>query len=166
MHNEELRLSPRYWSAKDIDLLKSELQKGSKLKQIAYLLKRSESAVGKFAARHGLSKFHRKQKHSSEISEYSTKVKRKLQYNISKITYNTTSCFYGEFVNFETVIKYLQSKSYIISCEVPKIFKTFYPNSSYLLNGQPVSKIKLLLLANNLRLEDKKDVFKIYDTIW
>ena len=64
-------------------------------------------------------------------------------------------------VDFREVIKYLKSKNYKISNIIPDNMRILYPNSQYILNGYPVSKAKLLILANKLREEENKPCFKI-----
>ena len=153
---QEINQSKRPWTNDDVNFLKTELQKNSRIKYIACELQRSQTAVSKFIARHGLSsRRHAKRCNVNELNKFTTKIKHRTRKNeiYPKITQS-------EFVNFETILNYLKSKSYIISNEIPISVKSFYPNSHYLLDGQPISKTQMLILANKHRQEECQDVFK------
>ena len=183
------------WKQKEIDFLKNEFKKGTKIKIIAAMLGKSETAVNKFLTRCGI----RPKRHSNNIlienifdlmpsnlnnkyikdtqmylktiqndanaQQFITENKPHNLVNNKKREYNNTNprwtVLLNDIVDFEEVINYLKSKNYKISNIVSENIKLFYPNSEYMLNGHPVSKTKLLILANKLRNEENKALFKL-----
>lgn len=145
------------WTESEISFLKNELQKGSRIKYISYELNRSQTAVSKFIARHGLSR----RKNQYSINSLSNLlISPKIKYCRTEHNEIYPKLVIDEFVNFDTILNYLKSKSYKISSKVPNSLKSFYPNSTYLLNGTPISKTQMLILANKHRQEEYEDVFK------
>lgn len=143
------------WKQDEIDLLKKEFKNGTQIKIIAYKLGKTETAVNKFLTRCGIRPRYR-----------NNRINYRYQSNItSKQSSNNNSAkwlnLFNNIVDFKEVIQYLKSKNYKISSIISENMKLFYPNSQYLLNGQPVSKTKLLILANKLREEENKDAFKL-----
>ncbi len=187
------------WKQNEIDLLKKEFNKGTKIKIIAAMLGKTETAVNKFLTRCGIrptrsnknitahlinTNLHNKymcNSHSNTpIYSKSLVPNTNLQQftntinnnnlvnnssNIKKRRYNSTNLRWtillNDIVDFKEVINYLKSKNYKISNTVHKDIKLLYPNSEYILNGHPVSKTKLLILANKLRKEENKDLFRL-----
>lgn len=143
------------WNQNEIDLLKEEFKNGTRIKIIASKLGKTETAVNKFLTRCGI-----RPKYRIISSNHKCKL------NINKIhTCNNTSAkwlsLFNNVVDFKDVIKYLKSKGYKISNIVTDSIKLFYPNSEYVLDGRPVSKTKLLILANKLREAENKKTFKL-----
>ena len=179
------------WKQKEIDFLKNEFKKGTKIKIIAAMLGKSETAVNKFLTRCGI----RPKRHSNNILienicdliqntlnnndiQDNHMYLQKIQNNINtqqfvaenkannkKREYNSSNprwtILLNDIVDFKEVINYLKSKNYKISNIISENIKLFYPNSEYMLNGHPVSKTKLLILANKLREEENKNFFKL-----
>ena len=146
----------RKWTQNEIDFLKKEFKNGTKIKLIASKLGKTETAVNKFLTRCGI----RPKMKTISRNKYMSNndIKRHAK---SSTTYPGWIGLLNDFVDFTEVIKYLRSKNYNISSIVPDNMKLFYPNSQYMLNGQPVSKAKLLILANKLRENEHKNSFKL-----
>lgn len=186
------------WNQNEIDFLKIEFTKGTKIKIIAAMLGKTETAVNKFLTRCGIrptrhnknvyNLLHNKYncKNDNNIAIYANKfgshgdTNTNLQQltneikahnlvnnssNIKKRHYNSSNprwtILLNDIVDFKEVINYLKSKNYKVSTIMHKNIKLFYPNSEYILNGYPVSKTKLLILANKLREEENKNCFKL-----
>ena len=134
----------RKWTQKEIDFLKKEFENGTQIKIIASKIGKSETAVNKFLTRYGI----------RPRKRYNTKcnIKRSIQSNIDNLRWLSVI---NDVVDFTEVIKYLKSKGYKISNVASD------SNIQYLLNYYPVSKIKLLILANKLREEENKTCFKV-----
>ena len=151
----------KHWSAADIAFLRAELKKGTRVKHIAACLNRSQTAVSKFAARHGF-QTRRYTRRSGLERLYSAKIKRR-PFKILPPMPIINKC---DFVGFETILKYLLEKRHKISSKIPENIKLFYPDAKYLLDGQPVTRVKLLLLANKHRQDDGRDEFKVCEPLW
>lgn len=142
----------RKWTKNEIELLKQEFKSGTQIKIIASKFGKSETAVNKILTRYGIRP---RKRHSIK---YNSKVHKSTNYNIAKSRWLN---ILNDMVDFREVIKYLKSKNYKISNIIPDSMKILYPNSQYILNGYPVSKAKLLILANKLREEENKTCFKM-----
>lgn len=149
------------WKKDEIDLLKKEFKNGTQIKVIANKLGKTETAVNKFLTRCGIRPRYRNNRINyryKDIINYQSNI-------VKKQTINNNSAKWlnllNNIVDFKEVIQYLKSKNYKISNIVSENLKLFYPNSQYMLNGQPVSKMKLLILANKLREEENEKTFKL-----
>ncbi len=144
------------WTKSEVDFLKKEFKNGTKIKLIASKLGKTETAVNKFLTRCGI----RPKTKTISRNKYmlSNDIKRHVK---NSTTYPGWISLLNDFVDFNEVIRYLRGKNYNISSIVPEHMKLIYPNSQYMLNGQPVSKSKLLILANKLRENENKNSFKL-----
>ena len=153
--NKKSNCIKKKWNQSEIELLKEEFNNGTKIKIIASKLGKTETAVNKFLTRCGIRPKYR---------IISSNHKCKLNINRIHIGTNTSAkwlSLFNNVVDFEYIIKYLKSKGYKISNIVTDNIKLFYPNSEYILDGRPVSKTKLLILANKLRESENKKAFKL-----
>ena len=155
-------LIKRKWQKDEIDLLKKEFKNGTQIKIIANKLGKTETAVNKFLTRCGIRPRYRNNRinyrYKSNIINYQSNIIKKQPSNNNSAKWVN---LFNNIVDFKEVIKYLKSKNYKISNIISENIKLIYPNSQYMLNGQPVSKMKLLILANKLREEENKNAFKL-----
>ena len=148
------------WTQNEIDLLTKEFKNGTKIKLIASKLGKTETAVNKFLTRCGIRPKTKTLSRNNYLlnNEHDNNTTKDIQSNITSPGWIR---LLNDFVDFQEVIKYLKSKNYNISDIIPENIKMFYPNSKYMLNGKPVSKAQLLIVANKLRKEENKNIFKI-----
>ena len=148
------------WTQNEINLLKKEFKNGTKIKVIASMLGRTETAVNKFLTRYGI-----RQKHNRITITHNNNPNK----HVKKRVYNATNLRWisllNDVVDFKEIINYLKSKNHKISNIVSENIKMFYPNSQYMLDGKPASKTKLLILANKLREQEHKKIFKVESII-
>lgn len=123
------------WEASDLRLLKSEFGNGTRLKVIARMLGRTETAINKALTRNG-------------IRVSNTKHRKTYLYKYC----NSKERIY--IVNLNTVIDYLKSKRYRIT-RLVQYSKTL----TYRVNNVAVSNTKLLIIANKHRLEEGLPIF-------
>ena len=151
--------SKNYWKNEEIEKLKKDFLSGKKIKNIAFELGRSHTAVNKYISRLGL----RKKRTTKNISPSKIAVKKKdfsLSEHIRRKVYNNE-----QIVDFSKVILYMRLLGYKVS-KNNSFQSTFYTDEEYTLNNKPISKIKLLLLANRLRSEENLPIFKTSELEW
>lgn len=152
--NESKKVKSRkLWTDKEIDILKTEFANKTKLKLIALKLGRTTTAINKFLSRSGI----RPQKARTYIIHTTPK------FTTHRIVIEPSLiATFRNFVDFSKIISYLISKNYKISQLKITSLKMFCPKAEYLLDGKPVSKLQLVILANKLRAEENKNLFRVF----
>jgi hypothetical protein len=139
----------RIWTPDEVEKARIYFLDGKRLKTIANELGRSVTAVNKLLSRAGI-----RPKNSPR-----RKTKQKLK-EIVPIVRKIWDPIERNHDDFRDVIFYIRKKGYNLG--VNNLFqKIFFENAEYVLNGKPISKIKLLLFANKLRIEEKQPIFNI-----
>jgi lambda repressor-like predicted transcriptional regulator len=150
---------PQQWTSDEIAKLKLKFAEGKRLKAIANEIGRSETAVNKFLTRSGIRK-----KYKRNSRSYQT-CKRKKILKISKNIFRRACDACEQQSDTTEVIAYLKAKGYTI-------FKQSIENSddkdthSYVLDGKPASEMKLLLVANRMRVDERLPIFFVQRLIW
>ena len=146
-------MKSRVWTKEEIDILRAGFNKGKIVKILANEVGRSATAVNKFLSRSGIRT--RRWKITNHKSK-SLKRNGSLVLNRSKTLQNNAK--------FTDILSYLRQKGYSI------VRSDFNPNhfadSKYLVNNKPYSELKMLLLANKIRVEEHKSIFKIPELMW
>ena len=151
----------RIWTCSEIDLLKREFNNGTRIKLIAAKLGRSETAVNKILSRTGIRP--QKLRVTKNKNNYKAEVNRAGIPSREDIPIIKLNKIFNDYVDFEEVLRYLKSKRHKITKIISDTTKIFYPTAEYILNGQPVSKAKLLIFANKIRTEENAREFKVLD---
>ncbi|MDR1391561.1 MAG: hypothetical protein LBI95_04365 [Holosporales bacterium] len=144
-------MKKKNWTRKEINILKSGFVAGKLVKILALEIGRSTTAVNKFLSRSGIRtrrwSIHKKPLGSSEIFEVT-------QRNLAK-GYNSEI-----EVGLEEVVHYLRMRGLRI-LENKIDCNLSHENDKYMLKDIPISDVKLLLLANRLRLEKGEPIFSV-----
>lgn len=150
------------WKPEDVAKLRVDYAAGKRIKTIASELGRTASAVNKTLTR--LSIMRRSPRRVFSAKKYISLVPYydKQKEDITKIS-NTQKA-----VSFVTVAKYLQSKGFTISKFSDPIIENCYKNEEevFKVGNIPMTKMKVLLLANKIRLEEKEPIFSSKDITW
>lgn len=146
------------WTLKDFEEVKIGFEKGSRIKEIAIKLGRSETAVNKFLTRSGI-----RPKLKTYIISQKKKNNIMCQSIIRKKTKKEKYFEKYTFV-FDEVVEYIKSKGYCVEKNYCK--NIFYEESQYLVNGRPTSALKFLLLANRLKIEERANIFMLPEIMW
>ena len=141
------RKRPDSWTIEEFEAVRDGFLKGKRIKVIADELGRTLSAVNKFLTRSGIRK----------KTEIVRTCKKKCGFPSKPDVVRYKENKDSRAACFSEVILYLKSKGYLVIKDNYK--NMFYTDAEYRLNNKPISKIKLLLLANRLRTEDKKPIF-------
>jgi hypothetical protein len=148
----------KYWTHKEIEMLKTGFRNGKRIKILACEIGRSVTAVNKFLSRAGI-----RNKRGS-ITVHEEKKGKKRVFEISRATLNKIYC--NEFqTDFFEVVRYLKAAGHRIT-KNKSHDDVFYHCEEYTLNGKPTSKMKLLLLANRIRTEKRQPIFSVSSLIW
>ncbi len=153
-------LMKNYWSTAEIEKLKTNYAAGKRIKIIAHELGRTPSAVNKTITRLGITRRFKK----ITIRRLTT-----LQYRTNSIQNKTAPAKVDKKnVTFATITKYLQSKGFNISkYHSPTNFNVFDINEEiFKVGNTPMTKMKVLLFANKIRLEEKQPIFSSKDITW
>lgn len=142
----------KLWTDKEIDVLKNEFANKTKLKLIALKLGRTTTAINKFLSRSGI------RPHKARI--YTIHTVPKLTQRV--VLEPSLVATFKNFVDFSKVVSYLISKNYKISQLKVSTLKIICPRAEYLLDGKPVSKLQLVILANKLRAEENQNLFRVF----
>ena len=152
-------MKSKIWTSEEIEVIKSAFIAGKLVKTIADEVGRSATAVNKFLSRSGI----RKRRWSIEKNMNIPSKKQKI-FEVSKNTLN--KIYTNELqVDFKDVVTYLRNNGYLIM-KNNSAQRIFYSDANYLINNKPLSDIKILLLANRLRTEQRQPIFSVSDLIW
>ncbi len=143
------------WTDEEIDTIKSGFLAGKLVKIIADEVGRSPTAVNKFLSRSGI----RQRRWTIDKQAKARKVE---EFEVSRETLNKV---YSDRIisNFHDVLEYLKENGISISKNNKKAFA---PMDDYAINDKPVSRVKLLLIANRLRRENHLPVFAVPSLTW
>lgn len=141
----------KLWTDKEIEILKNEFSNKTKLKIIALKLGRTTTAINKFLSRSGIRPKKMRTYTIHPVPRYVPRI----------IIEPSLAATFKNCVGFPKIISYLTSKNYKIFPLKVNTFRMFCPNADYLLDGKPVSKLQLIILANKLRAEEKQNLFKV-----
>lgn len=150
-----------YWTMEEISRLKAEYAAGKRLKTIASELGRSLSAVNKAVTRLAINR--RNPRVFSDKKNIKLTIYRNKRQNIISKNINTQNT-----VSFVTITRYLQSKGFTISKFSDPIAGNCYKNEKevFKVDNTLMTKMKLLLLANRIRIEEKEPIFSSRDITW
>jgi hypothetical protein len=144
------------WTSKEIEKVKTDFTNGKKIKVIASELGRSLTAVNKFISRYGLRKGKKYREKRSNAND-------RHKIPVTRQTFQETFCYKPiEYDDFGDVISYLRANGY----NIIKVKSLFTPSCGYMLDGKPVSKANILLVANKLKTEEWKPIFKVADIMF
>lgn len=152
-------IGKNYWTNEEVEKLKKDISNGKKIKNIAFELGRSHTAVNKYISRLGLTtRQNTKNVNSKKIT------RKKKDFSLPEHIRNKV---YGneQVVDFSKVILYMRLIGYKVS-KNNSFQSIFYTDEEYKLNNKPISKIRLLLLANRLRAENNLPIFKTSELEW
>lgn len=143
------------WTPEEIATIKSSFLAGKRVKIIANEVGRSQTAVNKFLSRSGI-----------RTRRWTIEKAKPVPH--SKI-FNIPSQSLREVRNteviadFNDVLRYLKQNGYAISKNSKREFS---PMDNYAINEKPISEVKLLLLANRLRCENRQPIFSVPELAW
>lgn len=146
-------MKSKAWTQQEIDILRSGFKEGKLVKTLAIEVGRSETAVNKFLSRSGIRTRRWKIVKPSQLKDnkiLSLDPKRPKIYNKND--------------SFMDILEYLKSKGYIIAKLNPKD-SILLPDEKYLVNNKPCSAVKILIMANKLRTEEHKSIFRVSELI-
>ncbi|MDR2464451.1 MAG: hypothetical protein LBD36_02475 [Holosporales bacterium] len=131
------------WTQKDICSLKRGFLDGKNIKYMSKQLGRSPTALHK-----ALSRF-------------------KIRANVPRIHVNYMNKMYVQtpttiHASISVVILYLKSYGYNIAKKI--VFIDGEKTQKYFLDQRPITEVRLLLMANNIRLDERKPIFVIEET--
>ena len=148
-------MRPERWTPEEIATIKSAFNAGKIVKIIAEEVGRTPSAVNKFLSRSGI----RQRRWTIDKQKKSKKIK---VYEVSRTTLERV--YKDEYpTDFSEVLKYLKSQGINVSINDKKAFA---PMNDFAINSIPVSRVKLLLMANRLRVENNLPIFKVPELSW
>lgn len=150
-----------HWTSEEINKLRTDYAAGKRIKIIANELGRSMSAVNKTISRLAITR--------RNIRVLSTKRYIKLATYPKKENNPIRKKFPEKNnVSFITITKYLKSKGISISKFSNPIIEHCYKNEEevFKVGNIPMSKMKILLLANRMRIEEKAPIFSSKDITW
>jgi hypothetical protein len=147
----------RVWTSDEIEKIRVDFANGKRIKVIASELGRSLTAVNKLLSRAGIRGKGQPRKGCA------VPVKRNRP--PSRVLEIFDEYKPKDFSKFVEVILYLKKRGYDID-RTYSLSMVHCEKGGHLLNGRPVSRTKLLLLANRLRSEEGQPVFKIADIMF
>jgi hypothetical protein len=169
-----------HWTEDKIEILKIAFLQGNKLKHISQILGKSSSALNKALCRFGI----RLPKINPQYIEwlpddpcYQSKIPSFISFRKKKTDASAQKrqCFKETRVKIEDnsvwvelleVVRYLQGKNiHLTQIEKPLVPQLF-SEAQFLLNHKPVTALQLLLVANELRIEEKQPIFLISEVSW
>jgi hypothetical protein len=145
----------KLWTPDEIEKIRSDFGSGKKIKVIASELGRSMTAVNKFLSRAGIRQKKRK--------KYVPSRRRMTQDSSCWIPIPPSLPEYSEF---NDVVLYLREKGHDVRRLLSSSRATLFEGATCMIDGRPISKVKLLLLANRLRIEAGEPVFKVVDIMF
>jgi hypothetical protein len=158
MINNDMKKRNISWKKEEIEKLKNDFQSGKRIKLIAHELGRSTSAVLKFLSRSGLTK-------RNINKTFNNDQKRTIR---EKVPLQSKTLLFNKKVNksnFSDVLRYLKSKGYNI-CKMPEIIPNLIMDDEiFQMNSKIITKTRLVLLANRLRVEEKEKIFEIEEIL-
>ena len=137
------------WLPCDIEKLRKDYENGKRIKVIAFELGRSATAVAKYINRAGFSK---KSKNRNKACQLNFTRLVNLPDNLPRKP---------ELTSFETVLKYLRDKGHTVYQTHQIIPNLLVDEDVYLFNTKLISKSRLLLTANRMRIEERQPIFEI-----
>jgi hypothetical protein len=159
---------PERWTKREIEKLKRLYDSNKKIEAIAAELERSFSSVNKAISRILSSRKRKITKHRR--SNIATRYKNtNLPYKQREAKMRGSSSYHAkkEAATIEMIAEYLTSKGYNVS-RLPDNGYKFFPEEDdvFAVGNVPMTKMKMLLMANRLRVEDKKPIFVSSDITW
>ncbi|MDR0744536.1 MAG: hypothetical protein LBE97_01100 [Holosporales bacterium] len=149
---------PDCWTSVEFEKLWAGFLSGKKIKVMAKEIGRSVAAVNKFLSRSGIRKLAPERKRKAESVFYKAQKKHVL-------IQAATKTIEKKYTAFTDIIKYIVSKGHTVR-KNRDFGSMFYKNEEYFLDEKPMSKTKILILANKLRVEENKPIFKVMDLTW
>jgi hypothetical protein len=158
MHVLSSNSKTQQWTEEEIAILKLGFTEGKRTKIIAGEIGRSETAVNKFLNRAGM----RRKQPRQLIKTPSLKKPKILKTNNNA---NKKTHIAEVPADIGDVIKYVKSKGHkVLMISIKN--RCYADDEKYLLNNKPTSAMKLLLLANRLRVEARLPIFSVASLIW
>ncbi|MDR0552733.1 MAG: sigma-70 region 4 domain-containing protein [Holosporales bacterium] len=156
------------WTNQEISKLKEGYISGKKIKDIAEELGRSSSATNKAISRI-LDNRRRKAKppHSKNEFQIRSETKEPRDKQGKKKERKRSSRRKREFITIETITDYLNSKGYNVS-RLPNDGYKFFSGEDdvFAVGNVPMTKMKMLLTANRIRVENREPIFAPVDLTW
>lgn len=152
-------MKSRNWTKKEIDILRSGFYEGKLVKTLASEIGRSPSAVNKFLSRSGI------RTRRWKIMKVIEAKPEELKYNKTLSLEQPKRHIYNKNDTFIDILDYLKNRGYTIS-KINSENNNHFSNEKYLVNNKPYSDMKILLLANRLRVEEHKSIFSVSELIW
>ncbi|MDR2074941.1 MAG: helix-turn-helix domain-containing protein [Holosporales bacterium] len=152
-------LMKNYWTKEEIAILKEKYSSGQRIKAIAKELGRTPSAINKTISRLGIAR---------RIVRIDVKRNITLQCKVKYAVHDDPDVYLQKSVSFATIEKYLKEKGFRISRFRDSIYQTCHNNEKemFKVGNIPMTKMKVLLFANRIRIEEKKPVFSSKDITW
>ncbi|MDR3031042.1 MAG: hypothetical protein LBU35_01495 [Holosporales bacterium] len=147
---------PGSWTIEEFEKLKKGFLCGKKIKAIATEIGRSETAVNKFLSKSGIRRLAPKRRKSEP---YCYRIKR-----VNNIICQPAGKTKKDYASFADIISYIVQNGHTVR-KNREFGNMFYKNEEYVLDEKPLTKAKLLIFANKLRVEDNKPIFKVMDFI-
>jgi hypothetical protein len=154
----KLEVKMTIWTTSDINNLSSYYMKGYPIKEISKLLKRSPTALHKAISRfklHPLRTNPIKLNSLNEDDNDSSYKERSKKFHIKKFF---EKCMNEEWVSFKDVLIYLKQNGVIV---VELDQKNEEGQKLFALNRKIFVDSQVLLVANRMRIEEKKAPFKV-----
>ncbi len=150
-----------YWTSREINKLKTDYAAGKRIKIIANELGRSTSAVNKTISRLAMTRRNIRVLSTKKYTKFATRLKKENNFIQKKTPKKNT-------VSFITITKYLNSKGISIFKFSNPIIEHCYKNEKevFKVGNIPMTKMKVLLLANKMRIEEKEPIFSLKDITW
>ncbi len=147
----------KLWTSEEIDTMKMGFLSGKSIKLMARELGRTPSALNKALTRFGI-RFHRpNKKNKCEVKKLPMASTCKKNNPLAPQRQACIRNSYGLWVTLKRVIDYLCQLGYAVHVA---------ETGTALLNNQPVSHSKLLMLANKFRQENRKPIFLVEEVTW
>lgn len=152
----------KHWSKEEIASLSMSYMSGVRVKIIAKELGRSTSATSKMITRIGATRQAQYKKMKVENKTIVENAKSKFVARRKKRTFDK-----NQLVNFSTVKNYLLAKGYDVS-NFSNNGKKIYRDEEeiFSIGNKPTTKMKLLLIANRLRVDERQPIFSSRDITW
>jgi hypothetical protein len=148
------------WTMEEATALKDGFTNGKRLKLLAQEIGRSETAVNKFLSRSGI----RGKCRGTYKRQFWIEDKQKKYELTNEISHKV---YKNEIQSdFSDVLEYMRSRGHKISRTLTKQYKFFKISADFIMDGRPISSMKLLMQANKLRVEEKKPIFSIPSVFW
>ena len=150
--------SMSYWTANDIEILTVFYTKGLPIKEISKRLNRSPTALHKAISRFKLNPLKSESPLQSSEEKWQTNTIKKGDRKKSYIQKIFHKCMNEYWVSFNEVIDYLSEKGISV---VHLNRKNNDNEDLYALNNKIFIATQVLLVANRLRIDEKKTPFKV-----